>query len=808
MHPFSILTLGIFVAGYITARWDLVTRLYELTIFAWDYGVVYRAACAIGILTASFLLVFIPVYWVASLEEQVSVFGMWLLTDFGFLLAINSTPGLLAPDMPDHDGLMRIFWPADIPRSDLPGVIVGWRNSALDVFVVTVLDCVDPLNVENALKVGTLLRGAPHTTSRITELCAPQGQSTMHVLGVTNGPEPSGVDPSWVRATTGPSLKVPRIRCAKASSVQIILFERPNPVKMQYFSLNPMALALEEKNINVVVPPGSIEAEDEKEERRKRELKQKMVEKLKQHSIADHTPSSKEKALARVVNQINWSWEIEKLVQKNVSLIGTRPRRTLSVSERVVESANTMKNFVLLSLWHVIILYAWPVVKRIFVMLLLLHRTIAELLLIVLEWRAQPHHAALKDISATAQQVEIRLQQFCYWPIQYVKLRLRKNDWDSVNTSHPDYIRFYNSLWLVANDVIIGIALGSYIIENSNWVAYQINNLLGKYSVEALQISITWLMGWPAGLKLNSELGAFLGDLFLWVIDYWGSCVEILKPSLPHIVWFIGFTSFAGASMPVAMFSDLVSLLTLHIYSFYLASARIFHWQLSILISLFHLFRGKKHNVLRNRIDSCDYDLDQLLVGTMLFTLLVFLLPTVVVYYLNFAVARMAIITLKAGFDSLLSCLNHFPLFALMLRLKDPRRLPGGVRFELRDTQNNRPAINSAFNEPPTSVIHVMISACTACSSHVRSNVSPIPPNVATATQTLRLATGSHVPGDREVCAADQPQDIVQPPVQHVAKTPGWDNGDVGHDKLIVQAQEAAPSAPVYFTWAAYQWEA
>lgn len=42
MHPFSILTLGIFVAGYITARWDLVTRLYELAIFAWDHSVVVR----------------------------------------------------------------------------------------------------------------------------------------------------------------------------------------------------------------------------------------------------------------------------------------------------------------------------------------------------------------------------------------------------------------------------------------------------------------------------------------------------------------------------------------------------------------------------------------------------------------------------------------------------------------------------------------------------------------------------------------------------------------------------------------------
>lgn len=129
--------------------------------------------------------------------------------------------------------------------------------------------------------------------------------------------------------------------------------------------------------------------------------------------------------------------------------------------------------------------------------------------------------------------------------------------------------------------------------------------------------------------------------------------------------------------MPIALFSDLLSVLTVHIYSFYLASARIYHWQLNILISLFHLFRGKKHNVLRNRIDSCDYDLDQLLVGTILFTLLFFLLPTVVVFYLNFAVARMAIISLKAVFDTLLSCLNHFPLFAIMLRVKDPRRLPG-----------------------------------------------------------------------------------------------------------------------------------
>lgn len=177
--------------------------------------------------------------------------------------------------------------------------------------------------------------------------------------------------------------------------------------------------------------------------------------------------------------------------------------------------------------------------------------------------------------------------------------------------------------------------------------------------------------------------------------------------------------------MPISIFSDLVSLLTLHIYSFYIASARIFHWQLTIIISLFHLFRGKKRNTLRNRIDSCDYDLDQLLLGTILFTLQFFLLPTVFVFYLTFASARIAVITLKAVLEMGLACLNHFPLFAVMLRLKDPGRLPGmhicltcqvlqlmvlgGIYFELQEVTDVDSRINSASNTAP--IAHILLKA-------------------------------------------------------------------------------------------------
>ncbi|KAL1303228.1 hypothetical protein AAFC00_006644 [Neodothiora populina] len=70
MHPFSVLTLGIFVAGYITARWDLVTRLYELAIFAWDHGVITRCIKGFIVLSIFFLVVIIPIGRIAAIEAD------------------------------------------------------------------------------------------------------------------------------------------------------------------------------------------------------------------------------------------------------------------------------------------------------------------------------------------------------------------------------------------------------------------------------------------------------------------------------------------------------------------------------------------------------------------------------------------------------------------------------------------------------------------------------------------------------------------------------------------------------------------
>lgn len=531
-------------------------------------------------------------------------------------------------------------------------------------------------NVDIALRRGTIFRGSPHPIDHILNRC---GRLPLQVLGTLNPRQtPLTFNPSSLVVYNDAGSRIPRVYCSDQTgmTLQIILFDRPDPYRMQYFSLAPISLTLGDaidKPGKTVIPIQGVDAEEAAEKDRK----QMLVKKLRMHTVVHHPRTQKELALPIILNQINCSWEIDELLQKNIGLVRVRMKRSLSVSERVVESATDLWDYTRLGMRHGFNAYLYPVIAQIGILGLVSHRIAGEILLQILDWRPMPDYAALKDISATAQQVDIRLQQFCYWPIQYITLRRRRTDWGSITNSHPEYIRFYNSLWLVANDIIIGIALGTYIIENSAFVAKQVDVVVCTWFLEGLQRMISWLMDYPAGLKLNNDLARFLGDLFLWVIEYWSGCMQSLRPALPAIIQFIGFSSFAGASMPISLFSDLLSLLTLHIYAFYIASARIYNWQLTIINSLFHLFRGKKRNVLRNRIDSCDYDLDQLLLGTILFTLMAFLLPTIGVFYATFASARMGIITLKAALDTYLACLNHFPLFALMLRIKDSRRLPG-----------------------------------------------------------------------------------------------------------------------------------
>ena len=56
------------------------------------------------------------------------------------------------------NGLLRIFWPSDLPKNKSQGIIIGWRNSPLDVFVVAVLQDVEVKSSQKYSYGGSLMQ--------------------------------------------------------------------------------------------------------------------------------------------------------------------------------------------------------------------------------------------------------------------------------------------------------------------------------------------------------------------------------------------------------------------------------------------------------------------------------------------------------------------------------------------------------------------------------------------------------------------------------------------------------------------------
>lgn len=134
----------------------------------------------------------------------------------------------------------------------------------------------------------------------------------------------------------------------------------------------------------------------------------------------------------------------------------------------------------------------------------------------------------------------------------------------------------------------------------------------------------------------------------------------MLNDISPFVISVLAFSSVGGLTFLLAVLNDLINLLTLHITLCAKITGLVFSWQLDSLGSLFNLFRGasnsatsllfilirsigKRWNVLRERTDTYEYDIDQLFLGTLLFTVSAFLFPTVLTYTAFFAAVRIAL---------------------------------------------------------------------------------------------------------------------------------------------------------------------
>ena len=69
------------------------------------------------------------------------------------------------------------------------------------------------------------------------------------------------------------------------------------------------------------------------------------------------------------------------------------------------------------------------------------------------------------------------------------------------------------------NDIFFGLLVGALLLYFRDPIIIKVHNWNDFLSNAVLKAQIGWLMGWPAGFKLNDNLDEFLGVVFLFYID-------------------------------------------------------------------------------------------------------------------------------------------------------------------------------------------------------------------------------------------------------------------------------------------------
>ncbi|ORX48141.1 Gpi1-domain-containing protein, partial [Piromyces finnis] len=477
--------------------------------------------------------------------------------------------------------------------------------------------------------------------------------------------------------------------CYQGVSSEIILYKQLNIEKMQYYSLDPIIIDF--KNQRKIWSEDDKLDLDEMDSKNKDYLK-KIKKKISIH--AQYNGTDKPDDMELLLTQVNSSYLIEKKLneikeKKNYKNNGTNMIFS-SLNNILSTLSHILKRYLLLPLLFIVI--------TLFFFLKFILKILNKGLSII-----SPEMKNLKKISVTIQQVELRLYQ--YYNSKWQHQKIHKSNSKMLNRKkQTQYLSFYNSIAVILQDGFFGIIIGALLIKYNKQIAYTVNKFFWNYTIKFLREAVDWLMDTPAGLKLNKELDKFLGDLFLWLIQIWSIVLSKIFSYTDEIVLFIGIAGILGASISLSLTSDLIALATFHLHIFYKVASKIYYWQFSILLSLFNLLRGKRRNTLRNRLDSFEYNLDQLLLGTIIFTLLFFLYPTTGVYYILFSLSRLAVISIQIIFDLLLAFINHFPLFPLIIRICFRERLPGGLMFHIVLSED---LLKSGVNLKKGSVLNV-----------------------------------------------------------------------------------------------------
>lgn len=243
----------------------------------------------------------------------------------------------------------------------------------------------------------------------------------------------------------------------------------------------------------------------------------------------------------------------------------------------------------------------------------------------------------------------------------------------------------WNGLLVSLVDMALGTTMGYAIEQHRTALVAATTAALRCSDAAAFHVAFDWMAHWPLGIKLNTELALFLRDALgslvnvhtRYVLDNVATHASLL---VSYAAW---MSTLLGASALLAVLTDACGILGLHVTVMYCILRSVYAFFMRAASELFDVFRGKKRNPLHGgRLDEAQYDVDQLFLGTILFTLLVFLFPTIFLYYMACALAQWLLCAVRATLTSAMGVLGSLPLYELVMRTWHPACISDGLVWE------------------------------------------------------------------------------------------------------------------------------
>ncbi|CAO2822260.1 unnamed protein product [Amaranthus hypochondriacus] len=287
----------------------------------------------------------------------------------------------------------------------------------------------------------------------------------------------------------------------------------------------------------------------------------------------------------------------------------------------------------------------------------------------------------VKTFSYTWKNIQVRCHQILYWPILLGDPDLRSQ----ACVEYAEKARLQrHSLWTAAViDVFLGNLVGFALLFHAEAVHKWFSTFAIHFVDDVLRTGCVWLMGVPAGFKLNTELAGVLGIISLNAIQIWCTLWFSAADIFSYVIKVVALSGILlGLTIPVAFITDMIALAAFLVYTLHYLISLLYSLQIQALTALWRLFRGRKWNPLRQRLDSYEYSVEQHVVGSLMFTPLLLLLPTTSVFYIFFAIVNLTIIFSLTLIEIIIFIIHDTPYSQILIWLLRSKRFPSGIWFD------------------------------------------------------------------------------------------------------------------------------